>query len=110
LPTGDAVIDHQGLADVAPWVIGGGRGEVKGGAQPRLFAHPMHDWTDREAVADYVAAGAGILGGDPVAARAIAVRIWDRTPSIAPPIQMANQLGMVFSKLDCTPRWRERLS
>jgi pimeloyl-ACP methyl ester carboxylesterase len=21
----------------------------------------------------------------------------------------ANQLGMVFSKLDCTPRWRERL-
>jgi pimeloyl-ACP methyl ester carboxylesterase len=22
---------------------------------------------------------------------------------------MANQLGMVFSKLDCTPRWRERL-
>ena len=23
---------------------------------------------------------------------------------------MANQLGMVFSKLDCKPRWRERLS
>jgi hypothetical protein len=22
---------------------------------------------------------------------------------------MANQLGMVFSKLDCKPRWRERL-
>ncbi|MGW0291908.1 alpha/beta fold hydrolase [Streptomyces tuirus] len=22
---------------------------------------------------------------------------------------MANQLGMVFSQLDCTPRWRERL-
>ena len=22
---------------------------------------------------------------------------------------MANQLGIVFSKLDCTPRWRERL-
>jgi pimeloyl-ACP methyl ester carboxylesterase len=22
---------------------------------------------------------------------------------------MANQMGMVFSKLDCTPRWRERL-
>jgi pimeloyl-ACP methyl ester carboxylesterase len=76
----------------------------------RLFAHPMPDWTDREAVADYVAAGAEILGDDPVAARAIAVRIWDRTPSAAPPIQMANQLGMVFSKLDCTPRWRERLS
>ncbi|WP_337824513.1 alpha/beta fold hydrolase [Amycolatopsis sp. A1MSW2902] len=24
-------------------------------------------------------------------------------------MQMANHLGMVFSKLDCTPRWRERL-
>ena len=23
---------------------------------------------------------------------------------------MANQLGMVFAKLDCNPRWRERLS
>ena len=22
---------------------------------------------------------------------------------------MANQLGLVFAKLDCTPRWRERL-
>ena len=22
---------------------------------------------------------------------------------------MANQMGMVFSKLDCEPRWRERL-
>ena len=43
------------------------------------------------------------------AARAIAARIWDRTPGTAPPVQMANQLGMVFSRLDCTPRWRERL-
>ncbi|MEU8610580.1 alpha/beta hydrolase, partial [Actinoplanes sp. NPDC048791] len=24
-------------------------------------------------------------------------------------VQMANQLGMVFAKLDCGPRWRERL-
>ena len=23
---------------------------------------------------------------------------------------MANQMGMVFAKLDCKPRWRERLS
>ena len=76
----------------------------------RLFARPMPDWTDREAVADFAAAGAEILGDDSVAARAIARRIWDRTPSTAPPIQLANQLGIVFSKLDCTPRWRERLS
>ncbi|HEX6013666.1 MAG TPA: alpha/beta hydrolase, partial [Geminicoccaceae bacterium] len=75
----------------------------------RLFAHPMPDWTDREAVANFAAARAEILGDDPVAARSIAARIWDRTPGTAPPVQMANQMGMVFSKLNCKPRWRERL-
>ena len=75
----------------------------------RLFTRPMPDWTDREAVAEFAAAGAEILGDDPVAARAIAARIWDRTPGTAPPTQMANQLGMVFAKLNCKPRWRQRL-
>ncbi|MFE7939435.1 alpha/beta fold hydrolase [Streptomyces griseoincarnatus] len=75
----------------------------------RLFGHAMPDWSDREAVADFAAAGAEILGDDPVAAREVAARIWDRTPGTAPAVQMANQLGMVFSRLDCTPRWRERL-
>lgn len=75
----------------------------------RVFAHPMPDWADREAVVDYAASRAEIRGDDPVAARAIAARIWIRTPSTAPAIQMANQLGTVFRKLDCTPRWRERL-
>ncbi|MGI8446051.1 MAG: alpha/beta fold hydrolase [Streptosporangiaceae bacterium] len=75
----------------------------------RLFAHSMPDWTDREAVAEFAAAGAEVLGDDPVAARAVAARIWDRTPDSAPSVQMANQMGMVFSRLDCKPRWRERL-
>jgi pimeloyl-ACP methyl ester carboxylesterase len=75
----------------------------------RLFARPMPDWSDRDAVAEFAATGAEILGDDPVAARAIAARIWDRTPSTAPSIQMANQMRMVFSKLNCKPRWRERL-
>jgi len=75
----------------------------------RLFEHPMPDWSDREAVADFAAAGAEILGDDPVAARAVAGRVWDRTPGTAPAVQMANQLGMVFSRLNCAPRWRERL-
>ena len=75
----------------------------------RLFAQPMPDWTDREAVAEFAAARAEILGDDPVAARATAARIWDRTPSTAPSVQMANQMGMVFSKLNCKPRWRKRL-
>ncbi|MEU9229380.1 alpha/beta hydrolase [Streptomyces massasporeus] len=75
----------------------------------RLFARPMPDWADREAVAEFAAGGAEILGDDPVAARVIAARIWDRTPGTAPPVQLANQMGMVFSRLDCGPRWRERL-
>ncbi|WP_137123375.1 alpha/beta fold hydrolase [Segeticoccus rhizosphaerae] len=75
----------------------------------RLFTRPMPDWSDREAVADFATGRAEILGDDPVAARAIAARIWDRTPSTAPPAQVANQLGTVFAKLNCKPRWRERL-
>ncbi|MER7775120.1 alpha/beta hydrolase [Streptomyces sp. NPDC096191] len=75
----------------------------------RLFAHPMPDWTDREAVAEFAAAGAAILGDDPDTARTTAARVWDRTPGTDPPVQLANQLGMVFSALDCAPRWRERL-
>ncbi|MFK4066590.1 alpha/beta fold hydrolase [Streptomyces sp. NPDC029674] len=75
----------------------------------RLFARPQPDWTDREAVAEFAAAGAEIRGDDPVAAREIAARVWDRTPDTTPPVQTANQLGVVFSRLDCAPRWRERL-
>jgi pimeloyl-ACP methyl ester carboxylesterase len=75
----------------------------------RLFALPTPDWTDREAVADFAAARADLLGDDPVAARAIAMRIWARTPGTAAAVHTANQLGMVFSRLDCRPRWRQRL-
>ncbi|MFE6870468.1 alpha/beta fold hydrolase [Kitasatospora sp. NPDC057692] len=75
----------------------------------RLFARLMPDWADREAVAAFAAAGAEICGDDPAAAYATAGRVWDRTPGTAPPVQLANQLGMVFSRLDCAPRWRERL-
>lgn len=74
-----------------------------------LFSHPWPDWTDRDAVAAFAAAGAEPLGDDPEQARATAARIWDRTPSSDPAVHQANQLGMVFSRIDCTPRWRERL-
>ena len=75
-----------------------------------LFSRPQPDWSDRAAVAEFAAAGAEILGDDPAAARRTAERIWDRTPGTEPAVQMANQLRMVFSRLDCKPRWRERLS
>jgi pimeloyl-ACP methyl ester carboxylesterase len=75
----------------------------------RLFTRPMPDWTDREAVAKFAAADAEILGDDLVVACTIAARIWDRAPGTAPSVQMTNQLGMVFAKLNCKPRWRQRL-
>ncbi|WP_440102870.1 alpha/beta fold hydrolase [Glutamicibacter mishrai] len=75
----------------------------------QLFSRSMPDWADREAVASYAAEGASILGNSPENARQLAARVWDRTPDASAPVHMANQLGMVFSKLDCTPRWRERL-
>src|SRR6266536_4775539 len=74
-----------------------------------VFSRPRPDWTDRAAVAAFAAAGAELLGNDPEQARATAARIWDRTPSSESAVQQANQLGMVFARLDCTPRWRERL-
>jgi hypothetical protein len=56
------------------------------------------DWSDHEAVAELESARADILGDDPVAARVNAAHIWDRTPGTAPPVQMGNQMGMVFSQ------------
>ncbi|MGM1060092.1 alpha/beta fold hydrolase [Saccharothrix sp. Mg75] len=78
-------------------------------AAGRRHHDPRPEWGDREAVAAHAAARAALLGDDPEQARATAARIWDRTPSSAPPVHAANQLGMVFARLDCTPRWRERL-
>ena len=75
----------------------------------RLLSRSMPDWFDRAAVAEFAAGGAEILGNDPDAARATAERIWDRTPDTEPAVQMANQMGLVFAKLNCKPRWRKRL-
>ena len=75
----------------------------------RVFSAPMPDWSDRGAVAEFAAVGAETLGDDPAAARATAERIWDWMPGTEPAVQMANQMGRVFSKLDCKSRWRERL-
>lgn len=113
-----AVLDHPdafsaltlvGTRPVAPGPVDDDLPDHDQATMGQLFSRSMPDWADREAVAQFVAAGAEILGNDADEARANAARIWDRTPSTAPPVQLANQLGVVFSKLDCTPRWRERL-
>lgn len=74
-----------------------------------LFSLPEPDWSDRTAVAEAAAEQATLLGNDPEQARTTAARIWDRTPSPDPAIHRANQSGAVFARLDCAPRWRERL-
>lgn len=113
-----AALDHPdvfseltlvGTRPIAPGPIDNDLPDHEAATMERLFSRPMPDWSDRAAVAAHAAAGAEILGNDPAAAHAAAERVWDRTPSTEPAVQMANQMGMVFSTLDCTPRWRERL-
>jgi pimeloyl-ACP methyl ester carboxylesterase len=113
-----AALDHPdtfsaltlvGTRPVAPGLVDADLPEHDATMMNRLFSRPMPDWSDRAAVAEYVTAGAEILGDDPAAAHARAERIWDRTPGTEPAVQMASQMGMVFSKLNCKPRWRERL-
>ncbi|MFG1771833.1 alpha/beta fold hydrolase [Nocardia salmonicida] len=94
---------------VAPGPVDEDLPDHDGATMRELFSRPMPDWTDRDAVAAFAAEGAALLGNDPEQARATAARIWDRTPSPDPAVHAANQLGMVFSRIDCTPRWRERL-
>ena len=73
-----AVLDHPGA--FAALTLVGTRAVAPGppdddlpdhdqATMSRLFARPMPDWTDREAVAEFAAAGAEIRGDDPVAAR-----------------------------------------
>ncbi|MFJ4192236.1 alpha/beta fold hydrolase [Kitasatospora sp. NPDC089509] len=113
-----AVLDHPGVFSaltlvgtrpVAPGPPDGDLPDHDEVVMSRLFARAVPDWGDRAAVAEFAAAGAEVLGDDPVVARTVAGRVWDRTPGTAPPVQLANQLGSVFGRLDCTPRWRERL-
>ena len=94
---------------VAPGPVDDDLPDHQAATMEAVFSRPMPDWTDRAAVAAFVAAGAESLGNDPEQAHAIAARIWSRTPSSEPSVHQANQLGTVFARLDCTPRWRERL-
>jgi len=113
-----AALDHPdtfsaltlaGTRPVAPGPVDDDLPDHDKAAMKRRFELPKPDWFDRAAVAEWAAAGAAVFGDDPGPARATAERIFDRTPGTAPSVQMANQLGMVFARLDCTPRWRERL-
>lgn len=108
-PEAFAALTLVGTRPVAPGPVDDDLPDHDAAAMERLFSLPEPDWTDRDAVADHAARSAEILGDDPPAARAVAGRVWDRTPGTAPAVHAANQEGMVFAALDCTPRWRERL-
>ena len=113
-----AALDHPdafsaltlvGTRPVAPGPVDDDLPDHDSATRERRFALPKPDWSDRAAVAEFAATRAEILGDDPAAARTTAERVFDRTPGTEPAVQMANQIGIVFSKLDCKPRWRERL-
>jgi pimeloyl-ACP methyl ester carboxylesterase len=108
-PEAFSALTLAGTRPVAPGRVDDDLPDHDAAVMDRLFARPMPDCSDRAAVAEFAAAGAEILGDDPTVARATAERKWDRTPGTQPALQMANQLGMVFARLDCKPRWRERL-
>ena len=83
---------------------------------PAIMAHfgsaPPVDWTDRTSILDGAVATARVMSGsaqfDAAEARAHAARVLDR--SGPHPASARNGLmSTVFSTLDCTPRWRERL-
>ncbi|KQV10940.1 MULTISPECIES: alpha/beta fold hydrolase [unclassified Kitasatospora] len=113
-----AALDHPdvfsaltlaGTRPVAPGPVDNDLPDHDRAVMTRLFALPTPDWSDRASVAEFGAARAEVLGDDPAAARATAERVFDRTPGTEPAVQTANQMGMVFARLDCKPRWRERL-
>lgn len=108
-PDAFSALTLAGTRPVAPGPVDDDLPDHDATTMGRLFSRSMPDWSDRDAVTEYAAQSADILGDDPGVARAIAGRIWDRTPSTVPAVQMANQLGLVFARLDCKPRWRERL-
>ena len=108
-PTAFSALTLVGTRSVAPGRIDADLPDHDAATMKRLFSRSMPDWADRAAVAKFAAEGAEILGDYPGAARATAERIWDRTPGTGAAMHKANQMGMVFAKLDCKPRWRQRL-
>jgi pimeloyl-ACP methyl ester carboxylesterase len=108
-PDAFSALTLAGTRPVAPGRVDNDLPDHDAATMKRLFSRAMPDWSDRAAVAEYASGGAEILGDDPAAARATAERIWDRTQGTESAVQMANQMGMVFAKLNCKPRWRKRL-
>jgi pimeloyl-ACP methyl ester carboxylesterase len=123
-PLRDLVTDAAGVLDglgiarahVAGIATGGFIAQLLPGHSPAIMAYlgsaPPVDWTDRTSILDGAVAAARVLSGSPqfdaAQARAHAARVLDRSGP-HPASARNGLLSTVFSKLDCTPRWRERL-
>ena len=99
-PNGFSALTLAGTRAVAPGPVDDDLPDHDAATMDRLFSRPMPDWSDCATAAEFAAGGAEILGDDPAAARATAERKWHRTPGTEPAVRMANQLSMVFAKLD----------
>ncbi|SDS40938.1 Pimeloyl-ACP methyl ester carboxylesterase [Brevibacterium siliguriense] len=108
-PDAFSALTFIGTRPVAPGPVDNDLPDHDEATMEPLFSRPQPDWTDVDSVADFMTEGAQILGDDPDEAREVAVRIWERTQDSDTETHLADQLGMVFSRLDCSPRWRERL-
>lgn len=113
-----AALDHPeefsaltvvGARPVAPGPVDDDLPDHDEATMGELFSRSMPDWSDRDEVVAFAAGAAVILGNDPTTGGSLAGRIWDRTRPAEPARHLADQLGTVFARLDCTPRWRERL-
>ena len=113
-------LDH--LSRVASLVLAGTRPVAPGpvdddlpGHSPVIMAYfgsaPPVDWTDRTSILDGAVAAARVFSGSPqfdaAEARVHAAGVLDRSGP-HPASARNGLLSAVFSKLDCTPRWRER--
>ena len=92
-PDAFSALTLAGTRPVAPGRVDKDLPDHDKATMKQLFSRSMPDWSDRAAVAEFAAGGAEIRGDDPAAARALAERIWDRTPGTQPAVHLANQTG-----------------
>ena len=101
-----------GTRPVAPGPVDDDLPEHSPAIMAAFGSAPPVDWTDRTSILDGAVAMARVFAGSPhfdaAEARARAAGVLDRCGPH--PASARNSLmGTVFAKLDCTPRWRERL-
>src|SRR5215213_7122538 len=73
-PEAFSALTLAGTRPIAPGPVDDDLPDHDAATMARLFSRSMPDWSDRDAVTEYAAEGAVILGNDPAATRAAAAR------------------------------------